>query len=88
MKPQSSPLLLMNVPFRCLPSLSVFAPTEPVPCGTGASALTPGGGSSRAHLFEKGQERALGEGIRKGMNVAILSICCDHIWLSWKTHDN
>lgn len=71
MKPQSSPLLLMNVPFWCLPSLSVFAPTEPVPCGTGALALAPGGDSSKAHL-EKIQERALGKEIRKRTSVASL----------------
>lgn len=71
MKPQSSPLLLMNVPFWCLPSLSVFAPTESVPCGTGALALAPGGDSSKAHL-EKIQERALGKEIRKRTSVASL----------------
>lgn len=74
--------------FRYLTSLFACAPTEPVPRDSGASALTPGGGPSRAHLFEKGQERALGDGIRRGMSVAILSTCSDHIWLSWKIHDS
>lgn len=81
-------MVTMTVPSDILPALFACAPTEPVPCDSGASALTPGGGPSRAHLFEKGQERALGDGIRRGMSVAILSTCCDHIWLSWKIHDS